>query len=82
MIRTKWKVGYVVYGFDDDVYGDIPDFSLDPDYNEKVEERRQQRQNEIDHEIGSEQNRLLANYLHKLEDKQKWKRLTIACYSY
>ena len=59
------------YGFDDVDYGDVPDFSLDPDHNEKVEERRRQRQNEIDHEIGSEQDRLLANYLQKLEDNQK-----------
>ena len=51
----------------------ISNFSLSPDHNEKVEKRRQrQRQieNEIDYEIGRQQDEQLANYLQELEDNQ------------
>ena len=46
----------------DSYFNDVPFDG--PDHNKKVEERRRQ----IENEIGSEQDRLLANYLQKLED--------------
>ena len=58
------RIEDLTYPPDDVTVNDIPNFSLSPDHNEKVEERRRQRENEI----GSEQDRLLANYLQKLED--------------